>query len=283
MRYQRLIDTSSYPLWSSLEDADCQGKFSLELIEKSETEEGVEVSLRPIINSDFLLKSIESDKISLRLVLSCKSTYHSSDIRIAYQGDRTVVLEKEKFWGQIYLTMIAFANEEQLILPENELGQDFLGGEIRVPHGSIIAVSNEVKITFKPKPKPIDVSFFNLCPSREINEDQWNIDVSDNAKVNIIAGDKLYQQIEYNRLLGGQAAMTNLVSIYLPALISTLYEIQREPEPHLHKSWMQGLLIAYPQLGEYLHHKVDFEPLEIAQAIFDSPFISLCEEFEWSE
>ena len=273
MRYQNFIYSSSNPLWSHIEEPDCSGAFRIEFKDTVELEKASRVVFKPIIESDFLKKAIKEKDVSLSVVISSPSTYEFSNNPIGFGGDQNIDLENHKMFGKIFITMIAYTNSSKFILPKEELHGIYANTSISFKEGAIIGISNEIEVTKEPEPQPLDVSFFELELSKEVDPETYQIDLSGDSRVIIKAGELLYKQLDYNRGLGQPGEMLNLASVYMPAMVSILYELREDNSAHNEKAWLNGLILAVPNFETYLQTK-EYDPLEIAQDIFQKPFIS---------
>ena len=280
MRYQNFLDASSYPLWSHFEDADCKGDFSFELTDQVENETGTKLVFKPTIASTFLRENIEKRKIRLIMSLSCQATYEYSEMQLGMEEEQEIQLEDKKLFGNVYLTMLAFSCASDLKYPADELDGIYSGSELTVEEGAILAVSNELLVKKEPQPQPLDVSFFELQLSDELDPMLYEVDTSGDSRVVIKAGREVYDKLDYNRSLGEPGEKMNLASIYFSILLSTLYILKEDSGQHLNKAWLNGLVAAYPSLEEDLESK-EFEPLEIAQQIFRSPFVEASKALDW--
>lgn len=278
MRYQRLIAEASVPLWTYFEDADCKGDFSFSF-ETEITEDTVIVSITPTIESSFLKSKLEAREIKLAVALSCRSTYEYSDIPIGFKDIQDIELKKGDFFGRVHLTMIAYSLVDGLKIDKKELQGLYQDANIKLDAGTILAVSNEEFIDFSQPPRPLDVSFFELALSEELPETEYQV-IPGSTRVTISAGTAAYQQLVANRGVGHEGQLFNLSSVYFSALLSLLYEIKEEPGPHIEKPWFNGIVIASGSLGSQLEVG-DFEPLELAQKIFESPFIVASKSLGW--
>lgn len=280
MRYQNYLNASSNPLWSNLEDADCEGQFAIGNYEEQTRENGLEIIFEPIVESSYLRSAIEKRNIRLVLAVSCQSTYEYEEIQIGLKEQESVQLDFDRFFGNVYLTMLAFvwSNEEEI--PASELRGVYENSNISLPNGAILAVSNELQVTMQPKPKPLDVSFFELELAHELNPENFEVSLLGSERVVIRAGKEVYNQIEYNRGLGDTGEKLNLAAVYFPILVSTLYELRDDAGPHTDKAWYNGILMAYPSLSDVIEIG-NFEPVAVAQEIFESPFLAVSDALDW--
>ncbi|MDC0433175.1 hypothetical protein OAL88_00670 [bacterium] len=280
MRYQNFLNASSYPLWSHFEDADCKGDFSFELTDQVENETGTKLIFKPTIASTFLRENIEKRKIRLIMSLSCQATYEYSEMQLGMEEEQEIQLENKNLFGNVYLTMLAFSCASDLKYPADELDGIYRDSDLFAEEGAILAISNELQVNLEPQPQPLDVSFFELELANDIDPELYEVDTSGDSRVVIKAGREVYEKIDYNRSLGEPGEKMNLASIYFPILLSTLYILKEDSGQHAEKAWLNGLIAAYPNLEANLQSK-DFEPLEIAQQIFKSPFVQASKALDW--
>lgn len=277
MRYQKLISESATPLWSSRDDGDCVGDFSFDYTYSEESDDEIRLCIQSSIVSEHFKQCIRARKARLIMAISCPATYEYVEYPVGLDGVVNIPLRYSHFFGSVYLTMLAYSCVDVFEFPPEVLrGAYSNSSNVFAAEGTIIAVSNEETISLEPEPKPLDVSFFELQLSDSLPARVFDFDTSSqDNRVVIRAGNEIFNKIQNNRETNIGRSL-NLSSVYFPVLVGLLYELHQDAGAYQNKLWFNGLIMSYPALeAKLLEQSDDFDPISIAQEIFNSPLFDV--------
>jgi len=223
---------------------------------------------------DFEIKHDDIDRLvrdksaTVSLAIHCDSTYLYDVIDLANTLHQTVNFDEQLVFGRVYFTLIIKATKAITDFRPKllELGFDELAFNVR--KGDILAISEEHQHYYSLPPLQLGADIFELEEQPELAELSFEVELTD-SKIKIGVGTKLNELVQKNmNTMSGR--VNNISSIYFPALVEVLYQMQSESF-NVSYAWYEAISTAMKSVGVNVEEK-NWEPLTVAQSLLKFPY-----------
>ena len=213
-------------------------------------------------------KLIQDKSVTVSLTIHCESTYLYDVIDLANTSTQTVNFDEKLVFGSVYFTLIVKAVKAITNFRPKHLEPGFDGLEFNVRKGDILAISEEYQHYYSLPPLKLGADIFELEEQPELDELCFEVELT-GSKIKIGVGKKLNELVQKNMAtMAGR--VNNISSIYFPALVEVLYQIQSESF-NISYAWYEAIATAMKSIGANIEEK-NWEPLAIAQCILKFPY-----------
>ena len=220
------------------------------------------------IKHDGIDRLVREKNATVSLAIHCESTYLYDVIDLANTSNQSVNIDEQIVFGSVYFTLIVKATKAIIDFRPKYLETGFDGLAFNVRKGDILAISEEHRHYYSLPPLQLGADIFELEEQPELAELCFEVELTD-SKIKIGVGSKLNELVQNNmNTMSGRT--NNLSSIYFPALVEVLYQMQDESFD-VGFAWYEAISTAMKSVGVPVDDK-NWEPLLVAQRLLKFPY-----------
>jgi hypothetical protein len=262
-----------YPVLGPESDDFTQGSLRLADSSAQAAPERYTIQFRFEVTHPDIESMIADGRAAPAVVIECRQNLHRVRHRVQ-MGVNTIVISADELRGEVHVTPVISATRELPSYRPSFLNPDYEGVSIRVPCHGLLAYGPNLEFIAEPRADRLRriSSIMRVVPVdgsqrvMRVNPDGQRIRVEVSREMF-----NLYQSVAESR----EASAVLASMLVLPVLVEVFHRLKREGsegwEEREAQRWFQVIRARLLEERQPLEAP-DFEPMQAAQALLDSPF-----------